>query len=87
MFQPARRQFLATAATLPAAAALAYTSAHGGIAENAHAPLPMLHVTDIQCVSNIAHKKNVKVVVDNTFASPYIQRPLTMGAEKLVPTE
>ena len=42
---------------------------------------PMLQITDIQCVSNIAHKKNVKVVVDNTFASPYIQRPLTMGAD------
>lgn len=42
---------------------------------------PMLHVTDIQCVSNLAHKHNVKVVVDNTFASPYIQRPLTLGAD------
>ncbi|HYE86895.1 MAG TPA: cystathionine gamma-synthase [Vicinamibacterales bacterium] len=42
---------------------------------------PMLHITDIQCVSNLAHKHNVKVVVDNTFASPYIQRPLTMGAD------
>ncbi len=42
---------------------------------------PMLHITDIQCVSNIAHEKNVRVVVDNTFASPYIQRPLTLGAD------
>ncbi|MFM8533637.1 MAG: cystathionine gamma-synthase [Acidimicrobiia bacterium] len=42
---------------------------------------PMLHVTDIQCVSTLAHKHNVKVVVDNTFASPYIQRPLTLGAD------
>ena len=42
---------------------------------------PMLHVTDIQCVSSIAHRKNVRVVVDNTFASPYIQRPLTLGAD------
>ena len=42
---------------------------------------PMLHVTDIQCVSAIAHRKNVRVVVDNTFASPYIQRPLTLGAD------
>jgi cystathionine beta-lyase/cystathionine gamma-synthase len=45
---------------------------------------PMLQVTDIQCVSSIAHKKNVKVVVDNTFASPYIQRPLTLGADIVV---
>jgi len=42
---------------------------------------PMLHITDIQCVSAIAHRKNVRVIVDNTFASPYIQRPLTMGAD------
>ncbi len=42
---------------------------------------PMLHITDIQCVSAIAHRKNVRVVVDNTFASPYIQRPLTLGAD------
>src|SRR5512134_101002 len=36
---------------------------------------PMLHITDIQCVSAIAHRNRVRVVVDNTFASPYIQRP------------
>jgi cystathionine gamma-lyase/cystathionine beta-lyase/cystathionine gamma-lyase/homocysteine desulfhydrase len=42
---------------------------------------PMLHITDIRCASNIAHEKNVRVVVDNTFASPYIQRPLTLGAD------
>ena len=42
---------------------------------------PMLHVTDIQCVSAIAHRKDVRVIVDNTFASPYIQRPLTLGAD------
>ena len=45
---------------------------------------PMLSITDIQCVSAIAHRKNVKVIVDNTFASPYIQRPLTMGADIVV---
>jgi cystathionine beta-lyase/cystathionine gamma-synthase len=42
---------------------------------------PMLHITDIQCASSLAHKQNVKVVVDNTFASPYIQQPLTLGAD------
>ncbi len=45
---------------------------------------PMLHVTDIQCVSSIARRKNVRVVVDNTFASPYIQRPLQLGADIVV---
>jgi cystathionine beta-lyase/cystathionine gamma-synthase len=42
---------------------------------------PMLHITDIQCASSLAHKQNVKVVVDNTFASPYTQQPLTLGAD------
>jgi cystathionine beta-lyase/cystathionine gamma-synthase len=44
----------------------------------------MLHVTDIQCVSSIAHRHNARVIVDNTFASPYIQRPLTLGADIVV---
>ena len=42
---------------------------------------PMLAITDIRCASNLAHEKNVRVIVDNTFASPYIQRPLTLGAD------
>ena len=42
---------------------------------------PMLHITDIAAVSEIAHASNVRVVVDNTFAGPYIQRPLTLGAD------
>ncbi|MEO8677494.1 MAG: PLP-dependent aspartate aminotransferase family protein [Vicinamibacterales bacterium] len=45
---------------------------------------PMLHITSIECVSDIAHRQHVRVVVDNTFASPYIQRPLTMGADIVV---
>ncbi len=42
---------------------------------------PMLAVTDIAAASDIAHRHGVRVVVDNTFASPYIQRPLTLGAD------
>ena len=42
---------------------------------------PMLSITDIAAVSEIAHAKNVRVIVDNTFASPYLQRPLTLGAD------
>ncbi|MEZ5285348.1 MAG: PLP-dependent aspartate aminotransferase family protein [Vicinamibacterales bacterium] len=42
---------------------------------------PMLHVTDLAAASDIAHRHGVRVVVDNTFASPYIQRPLTLGAD------
>ncbi len=45
---------------------------------------PMLHITDIAAVSEIAHASNVRVVVDNTFASPYLQRPLTMGADMVL---
>ncbi len=45
---------------------------------------PMLHITDIGCVSQIAHRHNVRVVVDNTFASPFIQRPLELGADIVV---
>ena len=45
---------------------------------------PMLSITDIAAVSEIAHTKNVRVVVDNTFASPYIQRPLTLGADMVL---
>ena len=45
---------------------------------------PMLQITDIRCASNIAHEQNVRVVVDNTFASPYLQRPLTLGADIVV---
>ncbi|MCC7126034.1 MAG: aminotransferase class V-fold PLP-dependent enzyme, partial [Acidobacteria bacterium] len=42
---------------------------------------PMLSITDLAAVSDIAHRHDVRVVVDNTFASPYIQRPLEMGAD------
>lgn len=42
---------------------------------------PMLSVTDIAAASEIAHAHGVRVVVDNTFASPYVQRPLDLGAD------
>ena len=42
---------------------------------------PMLRVTDLAAASEIAHKHNVRVIVDNTFASPYIQRPLEFGCD------
>lgn len=42
---------------------------------------PMLAVTDIAAASEIAQRHGVRVVVDNTFASPYIQRPLALGAD------
>jgi cystathionine beta-lyase/cystathionine gamma-synthase len=42
---------------------------------------PMLQITDLAAASDIAHRHNVRVVVDNTFASPYIQQPLLLGAD------
>jgi cystathionine gamma-lyase/cystathionine beta-lyase/cystathionine gamma-lyase/homocysteine desulfhydrase len=42
---------------------------------------PMLQVTDLAAASEIAHRHDVRVVVDNTFASPYIQQPLLLGAD------
>ena len=42
---------------------------------------PTMQVTDIEKVSAIAHAQGCLVVVDNTFASPYLQRPLELGAD------
>jgi cystathionine beta-lyase/cystathionine gamma-synthase len=42
---------------------------------------PLLRLTDIAAVSKIAHAKKKLVVVDNTFATPYLQRPLELGAD------
>lgn len=42
---------------------------------------PMLQLTDIQAVCAIAKKHKVQTCVDNTFASPYLQQPLKMGAD------
>jgi cystathionine beta-lyase len=42
---------------------------------------PLLHVTDIAVASEIAHEAGAMVVVDNTFASPYNQNPLDLGAD------
>lgn len=45
---------------------------------------PTNRVTDIKAVSDICHAKGIKVVVDNTFATPYNQRPLELGADIVV---
>jgi cystathionine beta-lyase/cystathionine gamma-synthase len=42
---------------------------------------PMLRVTDLAAASEIAHRRGVRVIVDNTFASPYIQQPLALGCD------
>jgi len=42
---------------------------------------PLLDLADIERISKVAHEKNVLVSVDNTFMSPYGQRPLDLGAD------
>jgi methionine-gamma-lyase len=42
---------------------------------------PAMLVTDIRAVSELAHRHGALVVVDNTFASPYLQKPLDLGAD------
>ena len=45
---------------------------------------PLLKLVDIQAVSALAHARQAVVVVDNTFMSPYFQRPLSLGADIVV---
>jgi cystathionine gamma-lyase/cystathionine beta-lyase/cystathionine gamma-lyase/homocysteine desulfhydrase len=45
---------------------------------------PLMDVTDIAAVAEIAHRGGALVCVDNTFLSPYLQRPLALGADLVV---
>lgn len=45
---------------------------------------PLMSVTDIRAFSEVAHRHGVKVIVDNTFMTPYLQRPLELGADIVV---
>ncbi len=42
---------------------------------------PLLTITDLAAVSEIAHRHGLLTIVDNTFMTPYLQRPLTLGAD------
>jgi cystathionine beta-lyase len=42
---------------------------------------PMLNIVDVESLSKISKKNNLIFVVDNTFATPYLQRPLDLGAD------
>jgi cystathionine beta-lyase/cystathionine gamma-synthase len=42
---------------------------------------PMMSVTDIRAVADVCHAKGVELSVDNTFLSPYLQRPIELGAD------
>jgi cystathionine gamma-synthase len=45
---------------------------------------PLLNIADIEQLADLAHRAGALVVVDNTFASPYLQQPLTLGADLVV---
>ena len=45
---------------------------------------PLLRVADIAALADVAHAAGAVLVVDNTFASPYLQRPLELGADVVV---
>ncbi|WP_027436977.1 trans-sulfuration enzyme family protein [Lachnospira multipara] len=45
---------------------------------------PMMNVSDISKIAKIAKKNNLLLIVDNTFLSPYFQKPLTLGADVVI---
>jgi cystathionine beta-lyase/cystathionine gamma-synthase len=45
---------------------------------------PVLSITDIAAAARLAHARAARLVVDNTFMSPYFQRPLALGADAVV---
>ncbi|MPZ20433.1 MAG: aminotransferase class I/II-fold pyridoxal phosphate-dependent enzyme [Luteitalea sp.] len=45
---------------------------------------PILRLTDLEALSELAHAHDVPVAVDNTFASPYVQRPIELGADLVI---
>ncbi len=45
---------------------------------------PTLRVTDIAAMAKLANERNIQLVVDNTFLSPYLQRPIELGAHIVV---
>ncbi|GAB3923161.1 cystathionine gamma-synthase [Microlunatus endophyticus] len=45
---------------------------------------PLLNIADVARIAEAAHAAGAKVVVDNTFATPYLQQPLTLGADVVV---
>jgi cystathionine gamma-synthase len=45
---------------------------------------PLLNIGDIEALAGVAHEAGALLLVDNTFASPYLQQPLTLGADIVV---
>ena len=45
---------------------------------------PLLSIVDIAAIAALAHSRGARLVVDNTFATPYLQQPLALGADVVV---
>ena len=45
---------------------------------------PLMTLSDLQAISQIAHRRGVELVVDNTFMSPYFQKPIALGADMVI---
>lgn len=45
---------------------------------------PLMSVTDIKAIAEVSHKHGLLVIVDNTFMTPYLQKPLELGADIVV---
>jgi len=45
---------------------------------------PLMELCDLRAISEISHRHGIEVVVDNTFMSPYFQRPIGLGADMVV---
>src|SRR5437762_1446868 len=45
---------------------------------------PLLQILDIAAIADLAHRNGARLAVDNTFASPYLQQPLALGADLVV---
>ena len=45
---------------------------------------PLMELTDLHAITELSHRQGVEVVVDNTFMSPYFQRPIEFGADMVV---
>ena len=45
---------------------------------------PVLQITDIAAAADLAHARGARLIVDNTFMSPYFQKPLSLGADAVM---
>ena len=62
----------------------------GAFKENTRAVLfetpsnPLMRISDIRAIAKLAHERNALVMVDNTFMSPWLQRPIELGADIVI---